>query len=472
MIAALAAADFKERTRRLSFLSVMGAALLAAFYFVPSQNGSFRTLIISSDKFIQAGNPTWIPLATAVIAGVFLPIAGFALCMNNIKAESESGLSFALQAQGMSRLKYTASKFISNALLLIVLLGVMLLGSVCMIGIRFFMQPITIWSIISPFLAVMPGLIFTAAAAVFCECVPVFRKASALCIAAYVIFSFAMLVNATYKTGGITAIFDISGFGWLHNSIENAAGGDVAITVLGGGAWIGSEGTQQLVFGGLSTDNGFGLNKLLLLGFSILLIFPSAAFMQKKPSVKHLLNIKRHKAKKPIMALPFYKSNKPFLNLYSCELKRIISELPVFWFICEGGLIIASIFAPVQTVYDALIPIIFGIAVLPFARLGASGHLNGIDDLLKTVYNGTLRKASAEGLAGLTLSLLISAAAIIRGFAFYGLTGGFSLLLFALASPAAGFALGKICKTSRVFELVFLTLLFVMLNAPNLVLIR
>nr|AGS52503.1 hypothetical protein [uncultured bacterium contig00005] len=61
----VARACFVERLRRFSFIAIMALSLFAAFWFVPRDDGSMQVMAIQPDRFIQAGNPSWIPVASA-----------------------------------------------------------------------------------------------------------------------------------------------------------------------------------------------------------------------------------------------------------------------------------------------------------------------------------------------------------------------------------------------------------------------
>ena len=72
-----ARADYKDKSRRFSFVALMALCLFGAFWFVPRAGDGFEIMSIQPDVFIQGGNSSWIPVTSALGLAFFLPFIGF-----------------------------------------------------------------------------------------------------------------------------------------------------------------------------------------------------------------------------------------------------------------------------------------------------------------------------------------------------------------------------------------------------------
>ncbi len=133
----VASADFKERSRRFSFIAIMALALFAAFWFVPRDDGSLQVMTIQPNVFLQAGNPSWIPMASAWGMGFFLPLIGFYFLRSTIVFDEKSGVSQLILSSPTGNVRYMLGKFVSGTLQLYCFAAVVLVGSLFMMLWRF-----------------------------------------------------------------------------------------------------------------------------------------------------------------------------------------------------------------------------------------------------------------------------------------------------------------------------------------------
>lgn len=78
-------AAFKQRQRRPGFYFAMVALLLLPIFFTPQSQSSFRVMLIEPKVFKQADNPSWLPIASAIIFGFFLVSVIFKMRVESIK---------------------------------------------------------------------------------------------------------------------------------------------------------------------------------------------------------------------------------------------------------------------------------------------------------------------------------------------------------------------------------------------------
>lgn len=490
MIFAIATADFKERTRRFSFLVMCGLALFAAFWFVPNTNAGFSTLIVDSETFRQASNPTWIPLAAAMCTGMFLPLLGFAYLKGAIEIDRSTGILSLLQTSGTSRFCIVLGKFLSNCILLFAITGIVAVGSVAMILLRFPGQWLSFWSLISPFLAIFPGLIFTAAVAVLFETIPYLRtKQGAIWGVLLFFVLFVIIVSATTMSENfLLAVLDFSSYSWFRDSAVVAAGGrDVHITVLGGGSLLKHTGTEELIFAGVPMTAIRLVQKGFLICFSAVIVCIASLLLEKRPlhsrarklSKMRIATLQRrentHNAASPSVKenptwQPVPIGNFSIFRQTTLELHRISVEVPKLLMLAMLGMFIACIFAPFETSLTILLPITYALAMLPLSGLGTTEKSCGMDTLFGTVDGGVRRQLLASTLAGIALSIVLCAPLLLRSVIIGKWLSFLALFLFAVCVPIVAEVIGRLARTPRAFQILFIILLYWMLNAPGFLL--
>ena len=192
----VAKADFLERVRRFSFVAFCALAVFFTFWFVPRPSG-----------------PSWIPMSAAMCGGMLLDLFGFAYLFNSIQRDRESGVLSLLRASPTKRAAYLFGKLISDTLLLLCLLIAILAGAFLIMEIRFPGRFLVPWDFFSPFLSVVPGLIFVSAFALLMECAPLFRQRSGLSIALFLCLSVSILSLASMDINPyrLISVFDAGG---------------------------------------------------------------------------------------------------------------------------------------------------------------------------------------------------------------------------------------------------------------------
>ncbi|MCL2558806.1 MAG: hypothetical protein FWE09_10055, partial [Treponema sp.] len=180
-ILAQARADFLERTRRFSFLAVMALALFLAYASVPGiWAGSaflFDMIEVEPDLFVQGGNPSWIPVTSAMGATIFLPIIGFAFLLGSVAFDEKSGVSQLVSSSTAGAFRYIFGKFISGALLLYCLLAAVICGSIVMALAQFPGHGLSPGAFLWPFLTLAATMPLCAALSALVESTRVLRGA-------------------------------------------------------------------------------------------------------------------------------------------------------------------------------------------------------------------------------------------------------------------------------------------------------
>lgn len=489
---AACAADFRERTRRFSFWAMAALCLFAAFLFVPNNNASFRVLVLDSHIYAQATNPSWLPMSSALCAGLLLPLLGFAFVKNAIGGDRENGLLPLLHSLRFPRLGYVMGKFLSNCGLLLALLGVLALGAAGMAVLRFPGQWLPLWAWLSPFLALVPGLVFTAALAVFCETLPLLRTKAGGVVAILGIFAMqvvsitAAISPTLMKAASAASLFDIAGYRWLFESIHQASiaatGRPIeSSTILGGGSWIQDSGTAELVFHGLPLNTAAFAGTVTLLACGCLLVLASALLLERRPlTTAHKGRHSGQRLSHTEQAHPLPAASasahwapattgpaaSPF-RLAATEMRRLAKAVPPVWALPALGLFAAMCFAPLALGTSVLLPLLYGWAIPLFAAMGSEEKSSGIDSLLRTIEGAPVRGALAGYVAGGLGSLLLVAPLLLRMVGAGQLPALAALMAFALLVPAVALTLGGLTHGPRAFQIICIIVLYILLNAPD-----
>lgn len=482
----IALSSIKQRIRRFSFWAIAAVALTSSFLLVPkNQIGGIHVMSIEPSVFIQGGNPTWIPISSALILTIFLPLIGFVYIRDLVNIDRSTGTIDILLSSGVGRFRYVFGKLIAGFILLLLLLGIVMCGSLIMILITFRGEPFSIWAFISPFLILVPGLLFVSAFSLILETASIFGRinSNALAIFLFVLF---FLISLTYSmslaegTPYPSVNFDFTGLLLLEKTINIAVIATIGksvndVTIFGSNnySYIGN---KQLYFTGIPKDINVFFNMLLVIGVALIITFVAALLLEKRPAkVRQKKKIKFKKQAKDKVK-PTTKTWQPVSSgsfslffLMKNELHRLLRELNLWWFITILGLWIGCWLLEIRTSRTILLPIILGLAVLPLSRLGSKEELSGVSELFRTIPGAPLRQALASICGSMLLCFFLVSPVFIRSFTIDLLA---VLVIFSLVVclPSVALFLGTFTKTERPFQLILFLFLYIVLNLPDLLL--
>ena len=124
----IALADFFERARRYSFLLTLAAAI---FMGLLVNNGTlFLSLGSTNPNLLSSSyrgefNSAWIGTMTVLVLNNFLGLFGFYLVSDCIKRDIRTGVGQIIASTPISRVEYLIGKWVSNCMVLYVLVLVM-----------------------------------------------------------------------------------------------------------------------------------------------------------------------------------------------------------------------------------------------------------------------------------------------------------------------------------------------------------
>lgn len=174
MTIALALADFRDRARRPSFVVILVAVLLLAYYAVPPP-GEHYTVFDVGNGYAGVDGSAYRGAVTALFSGMWLSVIGFYVVKNSIARDQSTGVGELLAATRMRNIAYTVGKALSNLLVLCAMTAVIALMTLILQLVRGTgsLNLIQLWL---PFVFLtLPALAFSAAVAVAFESVPLLR---------------------------------------------------------------------------------------------------------------------------------------------------------------------------------------------------------------------------------------------------------------------------------------------------------
>src|SRR6266536_623415 len=145
VLAALAVADFRERTRRPAYLVTLAAAVVLGYLALPPATSLW--VIMNAGGYRGIYNSAYAATATGLAGALWLMLGGFYVVRGAIARDQHTGVGQILAATPLSRAGYLAGKVCSNLMVLASMAGVL----------------------------AVPVLALTAAAAVLLDTVPVLR---------------------------------------------------------------------------------------------------------------------------------------------------------------------------------------------------------------------------------------------------------------------------------------------------------
>ncbi len=457
----LALADFRERVRRFSFLLIVTLAVFLGYQvitgFFQLRLGDYRGVL----------NAAWIGALMALTLSFFLSLFGFYIVRGNVQQDRETGVGQILAAAPLSKLTYVLGKFVSNVAVLLILVGVLALAALAMLLLHGEDKTLDFVQLLMPFIVFsVPSAMATAALAVFFECTPVLRKS-----VGNVIYFFLWTFIATPISG------DLLGFGAVEQGMTialRAQGADYQGGIVLGPTteletflWTGFDWATVT-----STRLVYVLAALLLVGLAALVFdrFTPTSGRSRSPRLGvrgrgAALGARWQALTRPRPAVaraaqplpPITASGNPvavFVTLIAAELKLLLKGRAFLWYAGAGGLLLACLLSPLETVRGALLPLVWLWPLLLWSELGVRATRYHVQPLLASAPAPLRRQLPAAWTAGVLLALLLGGGALIRFLAEPALLPGFAA--GALFIPSLALLLGILTGTERPTQILLL----------------
>ena len=163
----LAKADFLERVRRPGFLITLGLAVYLGYVVSAGQ------LKLWLGDYRGVYNSAWVGLLMALVANMFLSLAGFYVVKNAVERDRRTGVGQILATTPLSKPLYALGKAASNLAVLLAMVGVLAAMGVVAQWVAGEDRHSELAALLSPFLFLcVPAMAVVAALAVLFEMVP------------------------------------------------------------------------------------------------------------------------------------------------------------------------------------------------------------------------------------------------------------------------------------------------------------
>lgn len=486
----LTRADFFERIRRNSFLIVLAITVFAGYLFVPPESAGYRVLQVGVQRGIY--NSPWVGLMFGLIAAMHLSLVGFYLVKNVVGRDRHTGVGQVLATTPMSNLVYVVGKWLSNLVVLILILSVMTVMAVIMQIIRAEDTVVELWALLAPiWLMGLPVLAIAAAASVLFECVFFLQGSVGNVIYFFAwlfVLGFVMVGAIDEATGRAQSTNDIYGYTKQLADIQQQVltldpSADLGAGLIHTGkdierkfAWDGIDWTGSMILG-----RGMWLGIALIVAVVAALPFdrfdPSRSRLKiERPSLLHRLCrwIEAREWDKylrriiprtesvppeivtrlsPITTMP---KQGRFFGILVAELKLMFKGHSLVWYAGAIGIIITSLVYPSESVRRYLVLILL---LWPIGLLSAMGNRewrNQTDQILFSIAHSLRRQLPVTWMAGFVVAF-ITIGVVVVGIATNGrLISVFAWFTGAVFIPSLALALGVWSGGPRLFELIYI----------------
>ncbi len=468
----LARADFFERTRRYSFLVMLGLVLWLGYVVV---SGQFRMSV--SPNYIGVTNSAWVGTLMAITTSFVLGLVGFYIVKGSVARDYTTGVGQIMATTPMSRPLYMLGKWLSNYAVLGITIVILALAGIGMV-LWFGSGGLEFVALVAPLVLIaLPWLGLVAAVAVLFESVAWLR--GGLGNVVYVVL-FMILISVTIlpTTAGpagfrVNPYLDIAGLQIISDSVSRAAQAvypDATTFAFGSGFVVANP--ELFTYNGIQWTTAILVSRLLLLLVAVgLVMLASVLFDRFNPA--RLRPVKRRAAApEPAAAAAAAPVAEPipvssvrltplagaatrfrFRPLLSGELRLFLKGQRWWWYAVAAGLVVAQLVSPSDAVQYALI-----VAwVWPTLILSGLGCRESRFDTRQIVFSAP--RPTSQLLAGWLSAVLVMAllgsGALVRFLLAEDPVAALGWLTAIVFIPSLALSLGTLTGSGKAFEALY-----------------
>ena len=416
-----------------------------------------------------------------LVATSFLSLPDSDLVKNAVERDERTGVGDILATTPMSRPLYTLGKTLSNFVALALMMAVLLAWAVALLLLGGRGAALEPWPLLGPFVLVaLPCLLFVAAVAVFCECVPGLRGGPGNVL---YFLAWPLLLALPMMAPGAP---DLAGLRLIGESMQ-AALSAVAPDYRGGFSLTLSPGeaaaTRTFVWDGVHWTAAAVGQRLAIVGLALAVALAAALpFDRFDPARRRLGRRPRRAAasesgaaEAPELPLPAAapvshaapaaltpaQRRYGFAAAFVAELRLAIKSLPRIWGLVALGLVIGGLAAPLPVARQYLLPIAWIWPLTLWSAMGTRERRFATEPLLFMSPRPLARQLPVVWAAGAAVAVAMGAGVALRLL----LAGDAAALgawaVAVLFIPSLALALGTWSGGSKLFEALYTLLWYV-----------
>jgi hypothetical protein len=472
----LVRADFLERTRRYSFLIVLGLTIWAGYLFVPPAGASYSAMALGDYRGVY--NSAWVGTMVAIMASLFMTLAGFYLVKDAVERDERTGVGQIIATTPLSRVVYLLGKAVSNFAVLAAIAAVLAVVALAMQLIRGEDARLDLWALWSPFLfIVLPPLAVVAAAALLFETVR-FLRGGLGNVGYFFVWVAVVAAGAILPSqgqAGPTPINDLFGINIPLAHMTAAAkaaypGYDGAVTVGFSAGEDGATPVRTFEWTGMAWTPAQAAGRALWAGAGVGLGLLAALFFNRFDATNTWPERARPAAGRAETEPAAQPAQQPAtsasglapapirfsaLAVLRAELRLLLKGQHWWWYAGAAGLVIAGFVTPRETARQIILPLAWVWPVIVWSGLGSREARHTTGAMVFSAARPLARQLPSAWLAGVTVAALAGTGVVFT----LARTGDFAGLLAwiagALFIPALALALGALSGGSKLFEVLY-----------------
>ena len=464
----LARADFLERVRRYSFLVMLGLVVVLGYQ---TAVGNIR---LQLGPYRGEFNSAWVGGMMSIIITFFIGWFGFYLVKGSVARDRETGVGQIMATTPMSRPFYMLGKWISNFAVLMAMVVILVIFGFAIQLLNGESTQLDFGAYLSPFVFIVTPLMGTVVAVLF-ESIPFLSGGFGNIV---YFFAFFMIIPFTMESEVIKTnpALEPLGMALLKQDMAQEVLqvfpdydnsfmlGGLETPITGTFIWHGIDWTPSTIL----TRFAF---ILLAIGVTLLgaLFFdrfdPARAKPRRmrmnsasSPSIIESTSILQASPAVHLTPLNITANQFSFLTVLTVELKLLLKGQRWWWYVAAAGAIIASVVSPAATVREFILPYAWVWPVLIWSSMGSRETRHNVQQFTFSSASPLWRQLPTQWIAGFIVTLAMGSGAALR-FAISGDSSGLIACLSAsLFIPSLALALGVWGNSSKLFEILYVTL--------------
>ncbi len=463
--------NYIRHIRSYAFLITMAVSIYGAFTFVPTPDASYATLRFGA--YTGVYNAVWVSHVSATMLSVFLSLVGFFLVQGSIKKDADLGIGQLMGATVMSNTRYLFSKVCSNFLLLATI-AVIAIGMSVVLTVLYSDDPtITLHTFILPYLMItIPSLFCVAVFSIFFE-VLFFEQR----IVQYILFFGLFLGTLLYTPEGQTNLLstDMLGVHYITQMLEQQVQTQLpnADTLMNIGFIAAIEEPDAMIsFSAIPFS-------LLFVGSRVLWMLLCCALLIGGSFIFHRFSLQSKYDENEVVVEEDTEESAQFghsflqhraaqmgglFSLIIIELKLLYKQNSYWQHLAVIAGFIFMFRSSLDIAHTYVLPLLWALQLTKWSGLVTREYTYNNHCFSSTAYLPIQRVFMAKVLAGLAVAIGLALPLLLR----YGIAANFEAIINisigGVAMVSCAVLLGTLTKSGKLFEVLFIVILYANLN--------